>query len=510
MSDADQAIRDVVKGASIVYVGMFAQLLIAFLGQVIAARYLSVSNFGGLTTGTALLDIGSIIGGLGLAAGLTRYLPRVDDNKKRSLATTAVVITSVVSFVIGAMITFKASFISNEVFNDPSVTSSIRIFGAAIPFAALLNIAIGGIRGQKQSLHRVYVKNLTHPIIRFGLVIVAVTYGLNQAGFAIAYAFPYVVSASLALVLLHRSLPQTTLSLDMGLTKDVASYSLPFTISGVAAFVYRSIDIFLILHFLGSFAVGVYGVAYAATSFMSIFSTAFNFLGAPVASELEHGENIDDVFRVFQSVSRWLVIGSVCVLIPLGIFSTEFISVVYQSKYASGGSALTILAIGFAITNVLSIHGPILQSLGKSKELSFNSIVAAATNFVLNIALIPEFGIMGAAAATSFSYLVREVLGVLEVQYYLGRTPISWKAIGPALTSIPFLAGVTAFISPFVPGTFLWLLTISGVLSILYSAIVLVVFGISETEVMILRSAEEKYGISIGRFNSIIRFLTNK
>lgn len=139
--------------------------------------------------------------------------------------------------------------------------------------------------------------------------------------------------------------------------KEVSSYSLPFTITGVSGFIYRSLDIFLILHFMGSFAVGIYGVAYAATSFMGMFSTAFNFLGAPVASELEHGGNIDQVMRVFRSVTRWLVIGSVCVLIPLGIFSADFISIIYQSKYASGGVALTILAIGFAVKNVLSVHG---------------------------------------------------------------------------------------------------------------------------------------------------------
>ena len=79
MTDGDQAIRDVIKGASIVSVGLFLELLIAFVAQVIAARYLSAADFGGLTAGSAILDIGAIIAGLGLASGLTRYLPRVDD-----------------------------------------------------------------------------------------------------------------------------------------------------------------------------------------------------------------------------------------------------------------------------------------------------------------------------------------------------------------------------------------------------------------------------------------------
>lgn len=69
MSNSNQAIRDVVKGASVVYVGLFLELLIAFVAQVLAARYLSVSSFGGLTTGTALLNIGEI-GGIGIRIDL--------------------------------------------------------------------------------------------------------------------------------------------------------------------------------------------------------------------------------------------------------------------------------------------------------------------------------------------------------------------------------------------------------------------------------------------------------
>lgn len=510
MSDADQAIRDVVKGASIVYVGLFAELLIAFVAQVIAARYLSVSDFGSITTGTALLDIGSIVGGLGLAAGLTRYLPRVNDEEKRSLATMAVIVTAIVSFSLGALVTFNSSFIAREVFGDASITSSIRIFGAVIPFAALLNVAIGGIRGQKQSLYRVYVKNLLHPIVRFGLVIGVVTYGLGQAELAGAYAVPYVVSAALALALLYRSLPMAALSLKPDLTREVAGYSLPFTITRMSSFVYRSADIFLITYFLGSFSVGIYGVAYAATSFMGMLSTAFNFLGSPIASELEHGGNIDEVTRVFESIAKWLMIGSVCILIPLGVFSTEFITIVYQPRYSSGGIVLTILAVGFAIKNVLGIHGPILEALGYSRVLSINSILAAGTNLILNIVLIPKYGISGAAIATVLSFALRDVLATFEVRYFLGVSPLSWQALRPGLIAVPFLGLVTGLVAPLIPGTFIWILGISGVMSILYSGIVLVMFGLTSTEVMVLRSIEEKYGISLERVDPIIDYLERR
>ncbi|AEN05338.1 polysaccharide biosynthesis protein [halophilic archaeon DL31] len=505
MTDTDQAIRDVIKGAGVVYIGLFLELLIAFAAQVLAAQYLSVSGFGGLTTGTALLDIGSIVAGFGLAGGLTRYLPRIENEQKRSLVTTAVGITLANSILIGGLVALGAPMIATEVFGDPSVTVSIRIFGAAIPFSALLNVATGGIRGEKESLYQVYVKNLTQPLVRFFLVVVAVVLGLDQAGIAGAYALPYVVTSTLALVLLYRSLPQTPLRIESELTERVARYSIPLTASGVAGFVYRSVDIFLILYFLDSSAVGVYGVAYAAVGFMRMLSTAVNFLGAPVASELEHGKGVEDVMRVFRPVARWLVIGSACAFVPLGVFSTEFVSLIYGSEYAAGGIALTVLALGYGVQNVLSVNGPILQSLGRSRLLAFNSVLAAVVNLGLNILLIPMFGIVGAAVATGVSFVLRDGLAAIEIRYLLETTPIRGNVFGPALVALSVLGVFTITVAPVIPTTVLWLLSVSGAVCLLYVVSVLVLFGISQTEVMVLRSAKEQYGLPMP--DPLIEFL---
>lgn len=55
MSDTDRAIRDVIKGAGIIYVGIFMEFLMAFVVLCLASQFLSVSGFGGFTTGTEIL-----------------------------------------------------------------------------------------------------------------------------------------------------------------------------------------------------------------------------------------------------------------------------------------------------------------------------------------------------------------------------------------------------------------------------------------------------------------------
>lgn len=510
MSDLDQAIRDVFKGASVVTFGLVLQLFIAFVAQVIAARYLSVGDFGGLTAGTALLDIGAIVGGLGLASGLTRYLPRVEAAEKRMLVSATVLISVATSTVLGAAIALNASFVATELFGDPNVEVSIRIFGAAIPFSTLLNLAVGGIRGQERSTYWVIVKNVVHPITRISLVVAAVLYGLGQAGVAGAYAVPYVISGFVGLALLYRTLPRARTEFHIDRIEEVTRYSLPFIISGISGFVYRSIDIFLILYFLSDSATGIYGVVYAATSFMGLFSTAFNFLSMPIASRLEKEGPIEDVMELFQTVVRWLLIVSVCGLVPLGVYATDFIVIVYQSKYAEGGIVLSVLAVGFAAKNVLSVHNSILEAVGRSRVLSVNSAVAAVTNVLLNVVLIPRMGILGAAVATVFSFMLRDGLAAIQVYLGLNETPLTWTTVRPLVLGVPFLLVVWGLVAPATPTTFLWLAGITAVTGLTYVVAVLLAFGLSPTEVMVIRSAQEQYGLGLSHLDWLIRRLSNE
>lgn len=495
----DQAIRDIVKGAGVVYGGLLIEIIIAFLAQVLAARYLSVSDFGGVTTGVALLNIGAIVGSLGLGRGMTRYFPRVEVEERAQIARAAYLLSVPVALMVGALVTFNAGFIAASVFGDPTVSPSVRIFGAVIPFAAALQVTIGAIRGQKISRYQVYVENIIRPVVRFSLVITAVLWGAGQTGFASAYAIPYVVSAVFAIVLFLRALPETIndWSINPSLTRSTIRYSLPFILSGTTGFIYRSADIFLIIYYIDSGAVGTYGVAYAAARLLMLFSTAFNFLGAPVSSELESGGGIGKAVRVNHSVLRWLAIVSIPALIPLLFFPGEFISAIYGSRYADGAMALTILAVGFTIHNVLSAQGSILEALGRSRLIALNSTVSAAINVAINVTLIPRIGLEGAAVATAVSYVLMDLLLVGEVWYLTEANPLPHKVFAPIILAIP-LIGATWLLSPNIPGTLPWLVFLGAVFTVVYMLAIVLVLGVESEEMMLVRSVEEQYGVDLG------------
>jgi len=500
----DDAVRDVLRGAGVVYVGLVAEMGLAFVAQRFAAVHLSLEGFGNLTAGTAVLDVGAILAGLGLAAGLRRYLPRVEPDERKALAKYAILLSVPAAFVVAVPIVVFAEVIAARIFSEPGLAGSLRIFGAAIPFAAVLNIAVGGIRGQQVSRFRVYVRNLLHPGARFGLIMIAVVLGAGEAGFALAYVIPFALAATLGLALLWRALPDDSNSHGARqVLPEFLRYSLPFTVSGLASFVYRSLDIFLLVAFVGSGAVGTYAVAYAFAQLMGMFSTAFSFLSSPVSSRLESENRLDDAMSVQTTIARWVTIASVAALIPMVSFAPEFLRLIYRPAYAAGGTTLVILVLGFAFKNTMLTHGPILEALGKSKITAVNTAAAAVVNLLANLALIPRFGIEGAALATTASFVVLGGLPATEVWYYTRQTTLSREVISPVLLAVP-LAALAIPLSAVIPGTFLWTFGTSAAIAGTYVTAVVVVVGFTETDVMVVRSIEDRFGVPLGPFEAVL------
>ena len=515
MSDTRRnAVRDLVKGAGVVYTGLLVEVLLAFFAQLLAARYLSLSGFGGLTTGTALVNVGAVVGTIGMGEGLIRYLPRVDsDEERRFITWVAYLIVVPVSVLLGVVVALNAGFIATTIFGDPSVTVSIRIFGLAIPFGAVVSLSVNGIRGRKRSRERVYVENFVRPIARFALVAAVVAIGVSQARVASAYAIPYAVGGAVATYLFLRSLPdigtpiadlRRGLREHRSLAEKFVRYSVPFTLYGAAGFVFRGIDIFLLLGIKGSEAVGTYGVAYAAARLVLMFSTAFNFLGAPISSELEATEGADGMISVQNAVTRWLVVLSVPAILPFVFFPSEFIEFIYRPRYAPGALALAILAVGFAAHNVLSVQSNLLRGMGSSDQMATYNVIAAVVNVGLNLWLIPRYSFVGAAVATVVAYLVKDLLMTYRVRVETGTLALSRGVVVPAALAVP-LYGAGAVVVPAFPESFLGLLAFSAVLAVAYVVALVLVQGFTEEEVILVDSVEERFEVDLGPLSTLVR-----
>ena len=106
-----------------------------------------------------------------------------------------------------------------------------------------------------------------------------------------------------------------------------------------------------------------------------------------------------------------------CILLPIGLavgfFGGEIIIFIFHEEFIYAVLPLQILLIGTLINGSTSrAIGGSVSAVGRP-DLDLKKVcVSASTNIILNILLIPYFGIIGAAVATSISLSITSALGI--------------------------------------------------------------------------------------------------
>ena len=223
----------------------------------------------------------------------------------------------------------------------------------------------------------------------------------------------------------------------------------------------------------------------------------------PIASKLESDEQFTEALNVNESILRWLGIVSVPVLFPMLVYPSHVIRFIYRADYATGWPALVVLAAGFAVHNVFSANRSLLTAIGRTKVIMLNNALAGGVNLGLNLYLIPRYGITGAAVATVASYLLRDLVVLAELKHLTGRLTITRRVLAPLALAVPvFAAG--SYLSTLLPISIVVVGALTAVVGLTYALLIVVVLGFAPEEVMLLRSAEEKYGLSLGPLDDIV------
>jgi O-antigen/teichoic acid export membrane protein len=116
-------------------------------------------------------------------------------------------------------------------------------------------------------------------------------------------------------------------------------------------------------------------------------------------------------------------------------------------NYIQAATALRILAFGFMFHTVLGLNGLSLMVMGETRFLMQVSFFGAISNVILNAALIPAFGIIGAAFASLFSYCLINTLNSTKLYKLSKIHPFTRNYVKPVGISMVLLTLIYLFTS---------------------------------------------------------------
>lgn len=234
---------------------------------------------------------------------------------------------------------------------------------------------------------------------------------------------------------------------DKSFLKDVLMKALPYGVALVLNTIYFRIGSVLLSLIKGPADVGVYGVPMRMLEAVGIIPLYFMNAVLPVLTRSldrkdgSHKKIIQYAFDFLVIGSMPIVAGTVVLAFPIVylIASPEFLSNVSIGFYGSD-VALQILIFALAFSFINSLFGFILVADNRQMKLLTRNAVGAALTIILDLILIPQFGVRGAAFSNVVTEFYVAVASFMIAKHYVKFT-INFKNTA----KITFSALVMAF-----------------------------------------------------------------
>jgi len=148
---------------------------------------------------------------------------------------------------------------------------------------------------------------------------------------------------------------------------------------------------------------------------------------------------------------------------------------------------------------MVGLDADLLKAMDRTRIELVCAMVGVVGNIVLNILLIPRFGIAGAAGATVCGFFIYNLCEVAIIYNIVGTHPFGMNNLKPLVPTVLGGIGIAAAVE-FRLG-FLELLVAGILLSTLHLGSLIVTRSLDENDVLLVRSLEDKLGISISKLS---------
>jgi O-antigen/teichoic acid export membrane protein len=387
----------------------------------IVARFYGPEGNGSLTVALLLSSMLTSFLNLGIAPANVYFIGagKVSVNTAWRSTIKLFFIISVLGLIIGASTIY---WFSEQLF--PGVQQEL-LWVALYVFP--VSLLLGFVSSVFQGLQQFKVFNLVfliQPIISLVIItILVVTENSDLVWLLGAYIISATITLILSIYLLQSFLRQKEdCEIKNNYLQIALNYGYKAHLSNILAFINYKADIILVNFFLGPASTGIYVIAVQLAERLWLLSQSVSTVLLPRLSQLEKDENKRK--KITPLISRWVFFATLLGSIILASLVYPIIKFVFGVDYLDAITPLLVLLPGIIASSGARILANDLAARGRPEFNLYTSLITVVINVIGNIVLIPEYGINGAAAATSICYSVNLIL---KLFIYWRHTGIVWQ-----------------------------------------------------------------------------------
>lgn len=387
----------VIKNVYWAMLGKIVNVLSGLFVGILVARYLGPENFGVMNYVISYVTLFSILANFGLDNIEIRELSRKETDQNTILGTAFIV------RLIFSVITILLILVTLLAFESDRFTFwMVLVYSSSL----LLN-TFNVIRNYFTSivLNEYVVKTeITRTVVGAGIKIVLLIYQFSLAWFIIAITFDFLLIATGYIISYRRKAGSIKKwSFDRNLALYLIKESFPLLLSGTAVIIYQKVDQVMIRNMIDNAALGQFSVASRITELVIFIPMVIAQTVTPLLVKLHNGntEIYKQKRQQFMDLMVWSALGFSVIM---SLIAAPLIKILFGSNYLNAIPVLQIMSWKAVFMALFAASGQIIVVEHRQQYSAIRNLIGCFISVMLNLLLIPLWGIIGSALATVITY----------------------------------------------------------------------------------------------------------
>lgn len=429
-----RTLKKVARESGLVFLSRVGGYFLGFLLHFLLARLLGPSGYGLYSIGFNVATFGSLVAVFGLNAAAVRFIGefmgKKEHSRVRGVAESVLRFSLLFASLLAIGIYLFRVPVALSLFKEERLLRILPIFCFFIPALALESAFEGIFRGFKLPSFYYFNREILGRILEIGCAagffflwsakVFGVSLGILFANFLILFLL-----ARTFLKILPPAAPDFP-------KRALFSYSSNMFLVNFTYFLTGQVNGLIVGAFLGANAAGLYSISNRLSQLIVFFLTAFNSVFASVISEFYHRGDIEDLKKLYSSVTRWIVSLTLPFFLWMVVYSSDLLRF-FGEEYVQASSVFVVLSVGQLINALVGPNG-LMLSMSKFQKIELlNGALMTVLNLGLSFLLIDKVGILGPALGGGLAVATLNILKSFEVYWFLKINPYHRGFLKPVL-----------------------------------------------------------------------------
>ena len=419
------------RNSGMFFAGTLFSVALGYVFKVYLARVLGAEMLGVYALGITLVGFLGAFSSLGLVESAVRFAAVYRASNKteqlRALLWRGGAVVLAANALFAAILLMFGKVVATRFYHSPQLARYIPWFTALMMLAAISTFYGRILAGYKEVGRRTLITNFIGSPSTMLLAVLLISLGWGLRGYLLAQVLGALLVLCLIVGFVWKLTPaESRLSLHRppALEREVWSFSAAAVGVLLLEFLMSQVDKIALGFFRGAREVGIYSVSAAVVAYVSLILMSVNQVFSPMIADLHTRKETVMLQRLYKALTKWILGMTLPLAITVMIYAKPILRV-FGHDFEAGWPILIIGTIGQLINCGVGSVGLLLLMSGNQHRLLRVQTIMATVMTVVSAALVPMWGIVGAAVAAALTNAGTNAWNLLEVRRALHLSPFS-------------------------------------------------------------------------------------